>query len=388
MTYQEKDGSFLVNDSIVNLGIRFIGPTNRVSGLGVSCRGYINAIKTTKYPIDIVCVEKGFEHIKKVPLYCSESNIPSDYDVVSIVHINPDMMNVHMDDIQEHLDASCHKIAVWYWELSHLPSTWWKYLNHFDEIWVASTFTQRAIQACTNIPVTLMPPSVQLKSVDLSKVKKIKEKFKISDSRCYFLYIFDAFSYVERKNPFALLNAFIDRFKGVSDATLILKMSNAWVSAEFRNDVKSLCKGMSNIVLIDEVMTESEVVALHYLTSCYVSTHRSEGLGLTIIESMIAKKPVIATDYGSTIDFVREDTAYPVKYSLIEIKETMGPYKEGYVWADIEKADLITNMEYVYRQEESIEGKVEAAYLNIMNTYSLLSVGKSIECHFRALTYQ
>ena len=46
---------------------------------------------------------------------------------------------------------------------------------------------------------------------------------------------------------------------------------------------------------------------------CYVSLHRSEGLGLTMAEAMSFGKPVIATAYSGNLDFMT-DTALLVPY--------------------------------------------------------------------------
>ncbi len=367
------------------LGIRFIGPTNRVSGLAVSCRGYIEAIKTTSYPIDIVCVKQGFAHQKKIASYSSEYHIPSDYDVLSIVHMNPDVMHLYSDIPQKYLTNSSYRVGIWYWELSRLPPLWFKYIDCFDELWVASTFTQRAIQACTNIPVVVIPPSVEKKAVDWRKVNVFKVQYKLENYRCVFLYIFDMNSYMERKNPFALVNAFVDTFKGCNDAALILKVSNGWISADFQKKIKQICEAMPNVIIIDKIMSDSDIVALHGVATCYVSPHRSEGFGLTIIEAMMAKKVIVATDYGATTDFIGRDTAFPVDYSLIEIKETMGPYEKGYVWADINQSDLIKKMEAVYLQSSDITDKIDKAYLSVVDKYSPSCVGEIITKRMKSL---
>src|SRR5688572_32239647 len=52
--------------------------------------------------------------------------------------------------------------------------------------------------------------------------------------------------------------------------------------------------------------------------SCYVSLHRSEGLGLTMAEAMARAKPVIATGYSGNLDFMNDANSYLVPYTRSE----------------------------------------------------------------------
>jgi glycosyltransferase involved in cell wall biosynthesis len=73
----------------------------------------------------------------------------------------------------------------------------------------------------------------------------------------------------------------------------------------------------------------------------------------------MAGKPVIATDYSGSKDFLSEKTGYPVSYQLTPVFNM--PW-EAYVstahWADINIMDLKEKMRYVFqnRQEAKIKG--------------------------------
>ena len=49
---------------------------------------------------------------------------------------------------------------------------------------------------------------------------------------------------------------------------------------------------------------------------CYVSLHRSEGLGLTMAEAMALGKPVIATVYSGNLQFMTPENSHLVDYQL------------------------------------------------------------------------
>jgi glycosyltransferase involved in cell wall biosynthesis len=91
------------------------------------------------------------------------------------------------------------------------------------------------------------------------------------------------------------------------------------------------------VTLINRVLPRSELLALLNTADCYVSLHRSEGLGLGMAESMLMGKPVIATGYSGNMDFMTPDTAKLVPYRLIPIESEStvnNPYPKGCLWAD------------------------------------------------------
>ena len=67
---------------------------------------------------------------------------------------------------------------------------------------------------------------------------------------------------------------------------------------------------------------------------CYVSLHRSEGLGLTMAEAMYFGKPVIATGYSGNLDFMTDDNSYLVDYTMGTIGERGGALPPDARWAE------------------------------------------------------
>ena len=50
------------------------------------------------------------------------------------------------------------------------------------------------------------------------------------------------------------------------------------------------------------------MMALFASADCYVSLHRSEGLGLGMVQAMYLGKPVIATGYSGNLEFMNSGT--------------------------------------------------------------------------------
>ncbi len=195
-------------------------------------------------------------------------------------------------------------------------------LSHFDEIWVPSTFCQRAIQAVTAKPVIVMPHVV---SAIEAPQPGYRDKLQIAAGAVAFLYVFDATNFVAGKNPDCLVDAFEAAVSDHDRVRLVLKVSNADKDPEFSKYLDRLAGRNGRCVVLRQTMAARELAGLVCGCDCYVSPHRSEGFGLTVAEAMALGVPVIATDYGGTADFVTEEVGLPLCYRLVEVDRDHGP---------------------------------------------------------------
>ena len=88
-----------------------------------------------------------------------------------------------------------------------------------------------------------------------------------------------------------------------------------------------------DIIVRNELLPAGDRLALVAAADCYVSLHRSEGLGLTMAEAMAVGTPVIATAYSGNLDFMPEGSALLVPAAEVEV----GPghyYPAKGHWAD------------------------------------------------------
>ncbi len=129
-----------------------------------------------------------------------------------------------------------------------------------------------------------------------------------------FLYMFDVSSQAERKNPFGAIEAFRKAGFARDQAVLVLKFTNAEYDRDAVRRLHEAASGL-NVVMLDGYMDRAEIWALLRAADCYLSPHRSEGFGLTMLEAMCLGKPVIATAYSGNTDFMTAENSFPLPLS-------------------------------------------------------------------------
>ena len=94
------------------------------------------------------------------------------------------------------------------------------------------------------------------------------------------------------------------------------------------------------IRLINVALSHPKILGLMAACDAYVSLHRCEGFGRTLAEAMLLEKPVIATDYSGSTEYLNAQTGYPVRFSTIPVTTDVMPELAGDEWAepDIEHA--------------------------------------------------
>src|SRR5262249_20034667 len=168
-----------------------------------------------------------------------------------------------------------------------------------------------------------------------------REYFGIPQGRWYvFLFLFDFTSYIDRKNPFAGVKGF-ERLlceRPHADVHFVIKVSGAQQRPlDYQELREATVPFRDRITIIDRVLTDNEMKNLIRASDCFLSLHRSEGLGRGLAEAMFMSRPVIATAYSGNMDFMTEDNSLLIDYTLIPVGPGAYPQWQGQVWAD---ADL------------------------------------------------
>jgi len=267
-------------------------------------------------------------------------------------------------------------VGYWNWELSEFPESWKGSFAYFDEVWAPSVFTQESIASASPIPVRYIPFSITVPEGLPPGVGR--SRFGIPNDAFLFLFAYDFHSFLERKNPFGLVRAFLNAFGDNPEVGLVLKTMHADDAHEAYRGLLDACRGRRNIYLLNEVYSRPEALALMRLCDAYTSLHRSEGFGLTIAEAMAMGKPVVATNYSANVDFMTEENSLPIRCRLIEIERDHGPYRKGMVWADPDLDHAAEAMRQLVEEPALARRLGAAARADVARQLSPTAVGERI----------
>jgi glycosyltransferase involved in cell wall biosynthesis len=212
-----------------------------------------------------------------------------------------------------------------------------------------------------------------------------RERLKIDGDEFVFLYVFDASSVVERKNPHCLVDAFEAAFSDHDRVRLVLKVSNADKDPPFSRYLDTLVARNPRCVVLRQTMDIHELAGLVGASNCYVSPHRAEGFGLTVAEAMALGVPIIATDYGGTVDFVTEEVGFPLRYRLVEVDRDHGPYAKGAIWSDPSREHLQELLRRVVACPRLVAARAERARTHMIENFSAAAVGRRISERLAAI---
>lgn len=323
-------------------GVTVIGYVQAESGVGESARSTLRALACTDVPHAVSDFRVG--NVSRMGESVDARLATGRQHAISLFHINADQLPLARTFLGEGPFSETYRIGFWAWELENFPPEWHGAFAHVDEVWVPSTFCQRAIAAVSPVPVLVMPHCVEVPA----QLSPQRARFGLREDSVAFLAVADMMSIAGRKNPFAAVQAFRDAF--AADDTrvqLIVKIANAHRDAAAHEQLMVLVAGHPQIRVLDESLDRDTLNRLLDSVDCFVSLHRSEGFGLVIAEAMARGKVVLATDWSGNTDFMNARNALPVDYRLVSLQADAGPYRRGERWAEPLHDDAVAKMRQV-----------------------------------------
>ena len=367
------------------LRIAFFGPWNYDNGLGQASRGIVGAIRRTGALLNFHPIKLPF-HIHKPlvpPADIIDFEGPAD---IAVVHLNPDSWHLLTEWQRAAIAGAGRRIGYWVWEMAHIPPAWRQNFGAVDRIWAPSRYCAELFAAQGQAPADVIPHVVPVAPTKPLDRRAALARLGLPTDRRTILYVFDGSSYLVRKNPAALIRAFSASALAARGWSLILKTKHLHDRPEEGEAFRAFASATEGVALIDRSMSADELSELLTVTDIYASPHCSEGFGLTIAEAMAAGKPVVATDFGGSRDFLDSTNGWPVRWHPWRLEQDFGHYTEGGDWARIDEpaltATLIRAAEAVERGDDS---KGAAAHRRISETLSHEAVAVRIAASFAAV---
>jgi glycosyltransferase involved in cell wall biosynthesis len=339
-------------------GITLVGYARGDFGIAQNLRSVAEALADTEYPFDICELNTDGLH-NETDLSLSHLMVDQSTNFVQLYCVNADQTRLANDKMGSGITEFHHRIGYWFWELSEFPDDWMCAFDYVDEVWAPSRFIFKSLCKVSPKPLFYIPVAVDFSI----KGEYSRAYFNLLENKFLFLFSYDLHSFSQRKNPEAVIKAFLQAFPidemGVG---LVIKINHGKIYPETYLKLLELTKEDSRIKIINQLMTRDEMYGLIDACDCYVSLHRAEGFGLGLAESMLLGKPVIGTGYSGNMDFMSTENSCVVNYKMVPVPRDAYPYWFGQEWAepDIEQAAGYMKRLYedpAYRSSKAIQGQ-------------------------------
>ena len=358
------------------LGVNLAGYLSTESGMGEAARASIRSLEAAEVPMALTNVGSRLR-TQDLSYTTFTGDNPHPFN---LVHLNGDNMAAFAAARGRAYFRDRYTIGYWFWELSKWRDDWLEGFNHVDEVWVASEFTRACLAEVSPVPVITMPlPFVLPEPPPLGRAH-----FGLPQGPTVFLLTFDVSSQTERKNPLGAIRAFRRAALPRGTATLVLKYNNAEYDPEAVRRFHEEAEGL-DVTMLDGYLSRLELTALMSASDCYLSLHRGEGFGMTMGESMLLGKPVIATNYSGNVDFMTPENSYLVDYRIVPLTRDYGPYMRGNVWADPDVAQAAQFIRQVALDRTAAADKGRLARRDIEATRTPALTGAAMRARLDAL---
>lgn len=372
--------------------VQVIGPVTKASGLGQAMRASIAALETTGLSVQVVNfgLDNPAPEIDAPHTPISTAR-PARF---TLLHLNAEsipLLTAYAPDISQ----GAYTAAYMFWELTRPAACHALALRMVDEIWAASEHGKAIYKDAFDGPVRVMglanevPPPTDPLGARAAFVARTG--FDADSFLC--MASFDSFSFVQRKNPLALIRAFREAFPQ-GGAQLLLKTQNRSrvhdpAQQMIWAEIDALTVDDPRFRILDETMDRDALLHLTAGADAYLSLHRAEGWGFGMIEAMALGVPVLATGYSGNLAYSDDATAFLVPAQ--EVAPAPGDYMftpEGGLWGAPDHATAVTLLRRMQADPALCTRKAKAAQTRVLRDFSPEAIGKRYATRIETLLRQ
>ncbi|MFB0872457.1 MULTISPECIES: glycosyltransferase family 4 protein [unclassified Sphingobium] len=361
--------------------LRVIGRARSTSGLGTNMRMSMAALDSIG--VDVETVDSDLDLV--IPPSSADGNRYR--RPIEIYHLNCDEIPALVSRYSTHSRPNSYRIGFALWESSVMPEQHRGGAVLMDELWVPTTYLQDVYRNAGFGNVHVVG-----KGIDLGPVEHVDRSiYGIHEDDFIFVTSFDLDSWVERKNPAAVVEAFSRAFVNDPNVRLVVKTTGIFAHPGDRtgqiSKVLAAADADPRILLINERMPFPKYLGTIQMADALISAHRSEGFGYLPAYAMLLSRPVITTNHSGTEDFCTEETSFPVESKLVPIAPGDFVYDAvGAAWADIDVDALARTMQKVRQDPAEAERRAKAGYDLVSARYSMEALAQRYQDRLDAIT--
>lgn len=257
-----------------------------------------------------------------------------------VIHVNPPRFLAALRAFDPKALRRVTIVGMWAWELERAPPIWARCAQYCDEIWSPSPFASEAIRRSIGAFVggfRVVPHAVEsdpFRRVPEQERRTARSLLGIAAREYVVGYSFSMTSNFARKNPLGAVAAFARAFPDDKMVRLVLRCKDRNLFRKGWNEIEKASRADKRILLLDSNLPNLSIRSFYSLLDVYLSMHRSEGYGLTIVEAVQAGIPVITNSWGLAPDIAARPEVHTVGYKLISVIDPQGTYSRTCRWAD------------------------------------------------------
>lgn len=364
------------------------------TGYAVAAKGYVRALADAGVDLTWTPMLTG-ENLYQAyagqqwpcPKLAAVCNKVIEYDTV-VIHTVPEY---YPQWIEQERREGRRIFGYTVWELEMLPDHWPQILNQLDGVIVPCGWNREVFQRSgVTVPIHVVAHLSQFEGMQATALdqtalhKRLGNEAALRDRFVFYSVGF----WSNRKAPYLAVEAYLRAFDASDPVLMIIKTTAQDITRWHRHwrnafrlrhpsphkSVASLMAGFKHpapvLVIADESLSDSEMLALHELGDCFVSLTRAEGWGLGAFEAARLGKPVVMTGYGGQLEFLDPELTRLVEYRMVPVHEPTwsASYRPSDQWAEpsVEQAagclrevfaQQTTSRERAKRQAEQIAMK-------------------------------
>ena len=373
----------ICSDGDKEFDVQVIGPFEKASGLGQAARMAADILERSG--LNVNRVDFGLDNPAPEGFSSEQKHGKLSTAKINLIHLNAESYPLALAYLPDVFTGS-YNVGYFYWELNSPAKCHELGMDLVDEVWVATDYgvNQYSPYMPRKQPVTNVGMAVEDFFVPERNESRnyLEQNFGIKSNTTVYLAAFDSFSFVQRKNPHAVVKAFLDAFKSNEPVHLILKTQNRDFVGDpnqlrIWDEVIRLTGQDDRVTIVNKTLKYTDLLKLKRGCDCYVTLHRSEGWGFGMIEAMSLGLPVIATGYSGNLEFCKPDNSWLVDYE----ENYLGP--EDYIfvipgqkWANPKHESAVLAMKEAYEFPEIRQLKADTAQEFVKQNFSMDAIAK------------